>query len=188
MRFLISILACLFFFSGESSAQKKTEPVAPVLNIDSVTKLITYEGVLEVKGVDASTLYKRTLDWFNSYYKNPAEVIRENDSVKLKITGKPRFKISNPADKTGVRTDAGVVQYTITVAAKDGRFRYEISEFNWKQNSYYPCERWLDKSSASWLPAYYDYLSQIDVTTNQVIKELHKAVSIAKSAKDRDDW
>ena len=188
MRFLLATLISSLFFIGESSAQKKPEPVAPALNIDSVTKLITYEGVLEVKGVDASTLYRRTVDWFNSYYKNPAEVIRENDSVKLKITGKPRFKISNPADKTGVRTDAGVVQYTITVAAKDGRFRYEISEFNWKQNSYYPCERWLDRTSQNWSPAYYDYLGQVDVTANQVIKELHKALSIAKSVKDRDDW
>ncbi|MFM8432370.1 MAG: DUF4468 domain-containing protein [Bacteroidota bacterium] len=188
MRFLASLLVALLFFNVGSSAQKKQELIAPALNIDSVTKLITYEGVLEVKGVDASTLYGRTEDWFNTFYKNPAEVIRENDSVKLRITGKPRFKISNPADKSGLRTDAGVVQYTITVVAREGRFRYEISEFNWKQNSYYPCERWLDKSSQSWLPAYYDYLGQIDITANQVIKELHKALSVAKSQKNREDW
>ncbi|MFM7727883.1 MAG: hypothetical protein ACKO7B_14365, partial [Flavobacteriales bacterium] len=85
-------------------------------------------------------------------------------------------------------TDAGVVQYTITVAAKAGRFRYELSSFNWKQNSYFPCERWMDRSSASWVPAYYGYLSQIDSTAKKIVEELNKALSVAQPVKNRDDW
>jgi hypothetical protein len=49
-----------------------------------------------------------------------------------KMIGKPRFRLSNLPDKNGVKTDGGVTQYTITIAAKDGRFKYEITEVNWK--------------------------------------------------------
>ena len=86
-------------------------------------------------------------------------------SIKLKITGKPRFKIYNAPDKTGLKTDAGLVQYTITLAVKEGRFRYELTEFNWKQLSYYPCERWMDTKSQTHLPVYNDYLTRSTVTS-----------------------
>src|ERR1041384_230527 len=132
------------------------------LPVDSITHLITYEGVVEVKDAKADALYKRALAWFNSHYPNPKEVIRENDSLKYKIVGKPRFKIYNPADKTGLKTDAGLVQYTISVACRDGRFRYEISEFNHKEISYYAVEKWMNTKDQYYSPAMADYLNQID--------------------------
>jgi hypothetical protein len=183
------LLFLLTLISLAVQAQRKVEAAfAPEMPVDSITHLITYEGVLEVKGVVAPELYKRTLDWFRSYYKNPSEVIRENDSLKMRITGKPRFKIQNPPDKNGLKTDAGMVQYTIMVAAKDGRFRYELTEFNWKQTSYYPCERWLDESASSFNPVYFDYLRQLDATAEQVVTQLHESLSHAKGEKNREDW
>lgn len=183
------LLACTCLLVLQAYSQKKTAPlVPPVIPVDSITKLITYEGVIEVKEVTADVLYQRIGDWFRSYYKNPGEVIRENDSLKRAITGKPRFRISNPPDKEGVKTDAGLVQYTITVVARDGRFRYEISSYNWKQLSYYPCERWLDTTYPSWSAVYYDYLKQLDSYTQETITQLHQFLSHEKSVKNRDDW
>lgn len=170
-------------------AQKKAAtPVAPVIPVDSITKLITYEGVIEVKDVSADVLYQRIGEWFRTYYKNPGEVIRENDSLKRSITGKPRFRISNPPDKEGVKTDAGLVQYTINVSAREGRFRYEISAYNWKQLSYYPCERWLDTTFPSWAPVNYEYLRQLDSYTQETINNLHQALTHEKPVKNREDW
>ncbi|MFM7217436.1 MAG: hypothetical protein ACKO1U_05405, partial [Bacteroidota bacterium] len=93
MRTLVAV-SFLFAFPNLLFAQKKVEVAAPVLPVDSITKLISYEGVSEVKDVAADVLYQRALQWFKSYYKNPTELIRENDSIKLRITGKPRFRIS----------------------------------------------------------------------------------------------
>src|SRR4051812_44882948 len=123
MRQLGIVFFLSIIFSVAGIAQKKQQPSLPPpqLPIDSLTKKITYESVVEVNGVTAEQLYKRALQWFQSYYKNPAEVIREKDSVQFKIVGKPRFRISNPPDKEGTKTDAGVVQYSITVAARNGR-------------------------------------------------------------------
>src|SRR5688572_20912351 len=97
-----------------TATAQKSAPLAPVsLPVDSITRLITYEGVVPVKGVSNEVLYKRALEWFHAYFKNPTEVIRENDSTKGVIVGKPRFKITNPPDKNGLKTDGGHVQYTL---------------------------------------------------------------------------
>ena len=185
-RFLIAVL----FFGTTLIANAQKQPViAPfVPPIDSITKLITYEKVVDVKGSTANVLYSRINDWFHSFYKNPTEVIRENDSIKFRIVGKPRFRMSNPPDKSGIKTDGGTVQYTITVAMKDNRFKYELTEFNWKQLSYYPCEKWMDTKSAFYLPAYNDYLIQLDKTANDVINAVIQAATHDKSAKDKDAW
>lgn len=178
----------LIILSVSAIAQKQIihEPVS--LPVDSITKLITYEGVTETPGIKADVLYKKALSWFHTYYKNPSEVIRENDSLKFKIVGKPRFRISNPPDKEGIKTDGGQVQYTITVAAKDGRFKYEITAFNWKQTSYYACERWMDTKSQTYNPLYADYLVQVDDYTKELVKNMKNALLVEKPAKDKDKW
>src|SRR6185295_5838676 len=78
-----------------SYAQKEPLVTPYAVPIDTITKLITYQGVVEVKNTPAAALYKRIIDWFNTYYKNPTEVIRENDSVGNMVMGKPRFRITN---------------------------------------------------------------------------------------------
>ncbi|REJ82991.1 MAG: DUF4468 domain-containing protein [Bacteroidetes bacterium] len=172
-------IVCLLF-SAKLSAQN--------VPVDSITGLITYEGVVEVKGVPAAELYKRANEWFMEYYKNPAEVIRENDAQSNKITGKHRFRISNPPDKSGNKGEAGLVQYTLNVAARDGRFRFEISEFTWKQLSAYPCERWMKTTEPGYNPVYAEYLNQLDTQTREIIASLKNAMMQEKLQKDRDNW
>ncbi|MBL0105014.1 MAG: DUF4468 domain-containing protein [Bacteroidetes bacterium] len=179
---------CLISISMLAAAQKPSVATPVTLPTDSITKLITYEGVIEVKGVSADELYRRINDWFHSYYKNPTEVIRTNDSTAHKMIGKPRFRMSNPPDKEGTRTDAGITQYTITVAAKDGRYKYELTEFNWKQLSYFACEKWMDTKSPSYTNAYSDFLTQLDKYAIETIASLRDALTHAKSVKDKDSW
>lgn len=171
-----------------SSAQKNVVTPMPAMPVDSITRLITYEEVIEMKDLKAEIMYARILAWFRSYYKNPTEVIRENDSLKFRVVGKPRFKIYNPADKEGTKTDAGLVQYTLTVAAKDGRFKYEFTAYNWKQQSYYACERWLDTKAQLYTPLYNDYLLQVETYTKETINSLKNAVTKEKPVKDKDNW
>src|SRR5262249_39831817 len=90
-------------------AQQKDAVKAPDMPIDPDTKLITYTAVVEVKDVNKAELYRRALGWYNTFYKNPAEVIREKDSVNFKIIGKPRFKLYKETTNGG-RMDGGLVQ------------------------------------------------------------------------------
>ena len=155
--------------------------------VDKISKLINYTEVVPVKGVSTSVLYKRALEWFNTYYKNPTDVIRENDSAKGAIVGKSRFKIYNAADKKGLKTDAGLVMYTINVNIREGRYKYEVTEINKKAASYAPVEAWLDTASRSYTTAYVGYLEQIDTEIRNTIESLKKAMSTAPPVK-KDDW
>ena len=183
--FLAFLLAGLSF---TSFAQKTPLDTPFAVPIDTVSKLITYDGVVEVKNTSAGELYKRMNAWFNSYYKNPTEVIRENDSVKMSMTGKPRFRITNLKPNDAGKTDGGVAQYTITVTAKEGRFRYELTEFNWKQSSYYPCENWMNTKSPQYSPLYNEYLQQLDKTALEAVNSLKNTMMVEKAVKDKDNW
>lgn len=183
----LSFLFLLAFVVLSYAQGNNTTTSAPV-PVDPVTKMITYEGVVEVKGAASFVLYQRTLEWFNSNYKNPTDVIRENDEPGKKIVGKHRFKITNPPDKSGVRGDAGLVQYTLTISCRDGRYKFEISEFSWKQLSVYVCERWLDKSAAGYMAVYNEYLIQVDKEMMDLIANFKDYISHEKPVKDKDSW
>jgi hypothetical protein len=187
MKKVITII--LISLATAAQAQKKEAlPPPPVLPIDSITNLITYEEVIELKRLTADEIYKRVADWFNTYFKNPTEVIREKNEEKKTIIGKPRFKIYNLPDKQGVKTDGGLIQYTITVTAREGRFKYELTAYNWKQTSYFACEKWYDTNLSTFNTNYYEYLKQLDTTTREIVTNLKNSITIDKPIKDKDNW
>ncbi|MFN8154818.1 MAG: DUF4468 domain-containing protein [Bacteroidia bacterium] len=182
---ILALAISLLFGTQLINAQQVQQ--APKLPVDEKSGLITYTKVTEITGTTAGVLYQRALEWANKYYKNPADVIRERDSIGGQIVCKARFKIMNPADKKGVATDAGNVMYTLKIQFKDGRYRYELTEINWKQQSYYPCERWMDKTVQSYKPEFDYYLQQTDASIRETLKAMEKALSAAPAAK-KEDW
>jgi hypothetical protein len=169
------------------SAQEKQPFNTDNIPLDKITKLISYTEVVQLKSLSTKVLYKRAFDWFNTYYKNPTDVIREADSTKGTIVGKSRFKISNAPDKKGLRTDAGLIMYTIKVSVREGRYKYEITELNQKAASYSPLEPWLDTSSKTYNPAYPGYFEQIDTEIRDAIESLKRAMSTTPPVKN-DNW
>jgi len=184
MKKILSFIAALLVVTTAFAQKKSSSPVP----VDSISHLITYEEVVQVPNQSADVLYNKALSWFRTYFKNPGEVIRKNDITQHVIEGKHRFKIYNPADKEGTKTDAGNVQYTINVSVRDGRFKYELTEFNWKQNSYYASEKWMDKKAQSYTKAYDDYLKQLDDHAKSLIADLKNSVTNEKPVKEKDKW
>ena len=175
MKNLLIILASFFTFQAANAQE---------LPIDSKSKLITYTEVVEQVG-SATELYEKAHRWFFSYYKNPHNVVKE--SADNKITARPRFKILNPKNKKGVATMGGIVNYTFTVSFKDGRYKYKITNLEWKQNSKYPIERWMDKSAKTYSPKYEYYLQQVDEEMKKVITELKNSIAKADEKKE-EEW
>lgn len=180
---ILSLLPVTFLLAQDKKQAFNTDNIP----VDKISKLIDYTDVVQVKGTSTSVLYKRALAWFNTFYKNPTDVIRENDSTKGVISGKSRFKISNAPDKTGLRTDAGLVMYTITVSIREGRFKYEVTELNQKATSYLPLEKWLDTTSRTYTTAYVGYLEQVDTQVRETIDNLKKAMTTTPPVKN-DNW
>ena len=157
------------------------------LPVDEETKLITYDKVVDVPETKKNDLFDRAVNWINAYYKNPTDVVREKNNDAGKIVCKARFKISNQPDKSGFSTDAGVVQYTLTLLFKDNKYKYGLSQINWKQLSYYPAERWMDTTSPSYSTSYSWYLKQVDDQLKNILAELEKNMALKKKEK-KEDW
>ncbi len=155
--------------------------------VDEATKLITYSKVVELSGVSKADIYTRSLAWANTYYKNPADVIREKNADDGKVVCKGRFKLMSEPDKKGFQKDEGNIQYTLTVEAKDGKYRYKLTEINWKQVSYYPAEKWMDTQNQYYNKSWDWNLKYCDEQITQIIAELNKYMTNAPKAK-KDDW
>jgi hypothetical protein len=180
------ITLILMVFSVMLFAQKQEDYKEPQLPTDETTKLITYVKVVEVTGVQDS-LFVKGKRWFFAYYNNPTGVIREEKPEEGKILGKHQFKVLNPADKKGLQTMAGIVQYTVTVQVKENKARIVLTDFNLKANSYTPIEKWLDKNAAGFTTVNYFYLEQLDKMAKEILADFEKFITAGPVTKT-DNW
>ncbi|MGI8892638.1 MAG: DUF4468 domain-containing protein [Bacteroidia bacterium] len=181
---LTTIFVAVFAVVSIAQEQKP----APQMPVSEITKLITYTSVVNIDGMSKTELYNRALKWYHTFYTNPTDVIRENSAEAAKIAGKARFKVFTSEDKKGAKVDMGPVPYTITFEGRDGRYKVELSEFNWKQVSYYPIEKWMDKQDAAYKPNYDHYLLQTDEYAKQTLADLEKFMKTEPVKDNRDKW
>ncbi len=182
IKYLFSFIVVLFCTNANAQSTSSKYPM------NAETKLISYSKVVPADSVDKNELYNRALNWANTNYKNPTDVIREKDAAAGKIVCKHRFKITNPPNKDGFEKDAGLVMYTLTIQVKEGRYKYDLTDINWKQLSYYAIERWMDEKAAGYEKEYDYYLKQTDTTVKKVIADLEKAMTISTRKVKKDDW
>ncbi|OQA12711.1 MAG: hypothetical protein BWY67_00122 [Bacteroidetes bacterium ADurb.Bin397] len=188
MKKIVLIIVGVLLTTQVLIAQKKKEPlVMPDLPTNTETGLFSYTEVVEVPSVSKAELYKRALAWANTYFKNPTDVIREKNEETGEILCKARFRIMNEADKDGVATNAGDVMYSLTISLKDGKYKYELTKFNWQQKSAFPIERWKDINSPSFIPAYAYYLKQADDKAKEITSSLKKGM-LATGKKANAEW
>ncbi len=155
------------------------------LPIDDVTKLITYQEVVQEEGTPQE-FFNRAIGWINEYYPNPVDVTKVRDPQTGKIEGLHRFKIKN-TDAEGNQTDAGVIQYEFTLEFKDGRYRYNMTNFVFRQASKIPVEKWMNKDDQQYNPSWDSYLKQVDEFAKSWIESLKAGMKPKPAAKD-DQW
>ena len=170
-------------------AQKGKEPAYPNMPVDEETKLITYDGVGKVDGVAAGDLYDRAMDWAKGYYKNPTEKLRRQEREKGELEIFARFPIY-AYDKKGEKTtsQAGLIQYTMTLQFKDGRYKYTITDLNMKASSHQPIDSWLLEKDKD--PNADNHVYQLNDIHNELtglIKDMIGNIA-AKPGSGGDDW
>ncbi len=176
--FVITSILSLFILIKPGFAQ------LPIVPVDEDTKLITYKEVVNQEG-DVQKLYNTAIAWVNANYENPTEVTRVRDAENGKLELRHRFKIFN-TDKKCIKTDAYIINYTLKLEFKPGKYRYTFTDFTIAAVSKYPLERWLDKKDPQYTPACEDYLAQIDSIVNSKIESLKEGM-VPKVIK-KDDW
>lgn len=101
------------------------------LPIDSDTKKITYQEVVHVDSTSKDELYTRAREWFARNFVSSKEVLQMEDRAAGKIIGK------GSADGYATFQKASVgywLHYTISITIKEGRYRYEITDFKIQMN------------------------------------------------------
>lgn len=109
----------------------------PALKAQDVAPL-TYSEVIQVDGVSKDELYNRAKQWFVATYGDATKVIQNEDKESGIITGKAisgtmflGFFYTKKSGGFGRKTDEpmyGTARYTITIAVKDGRYKYSVSD------------------------------------------------------------
>ncbi|HSZ24360.1 MAG TPA: DUF4468 domain-containing protein [Cytophagaceae bacterium] len=107
----------LILFAFLAKAQTKTFP------IDSASKKIMYSEVIQLNGVTKDELYKRA--------KNlgvAGNGTQKDDPAQGLYMYKGFLNVSYPAPQPGLQ-HSGKVEYLVTLACKDGRYKYIITNF-----------------------------------------------------------
>jgi hypothetical protein len=179
-----------------ANAQKET----PDLPIDSVTKMITYT---EVVNVDTSLgkleLYSRAREWFAKAYNSSQNVIQMDDKESGKIVGKALTQVYHKA--LGSNYPSGHINYTISIYLKDGRYKYEITNFYHtgqlvsggnRIEDYGACEEMIDTKKKTWGMSYQKtftyYLLQLDNKTKSLIEDLKISMASKVLNSKKNDW
>ena len=174
----IALPICLF-------GQKTVHTTFPDMPIDENTKLVAYKKVVQMQGSSA-ILYERALAWANKYYKNPVVAIKKSDKSKGELECVSNIPIYT-LDKDGVtKANAGYVYYTLTIEAREGRYRYTITNIHKREQAQFPIEKWLDKSRPEWTVVRYDHLHQIDEAVKELMKSIEEGMMPPKVI--IDEW
>ncbi|MCF8256126.1 MAG: DUF4468 domain-containing protein [Flavobacteriales bacterium] len=183
------LLMSLAMLSMSAMAQKTKLPPYPPMPVSKETKLITYEGVGKVDGKSSGELYDRAFEWVKTYYKNPMEKLRrqERDNGEMEVFARfPIFAYDKKGEKTS--SQSGLIQYTLTLQFKDGRYKYVITDLNMKATSNPPIDGWLtDKENDPNADNHVYQLIDIDTELNALIKDMTHKIA-AKADKAGDDW
>lgn len=179
--FKIGIFNILIFCSINLFSQVMTTD----LPIDPDSKKIMYRDVVEENGKPAY-LYDKAIEWFGYYYVNPQSVYTVQDKVNGKVEGIGRMKISYLDERSGVRRDAGIIQYQLKLEFKENKFRYTITDFNLKAASRFPIEKWMNKTDPAYNSNWDSYLYQVDTVMQRLVSSLKEKMK--PTVVKKDEW
>jgi len=178
----IALLSLISLFPLFSLAQESIG--TPNMPLDADSQKIMYREVV-VQEANKDDLFNRGISWFNLYYVNPESVLNIRDRVNGNIEGMGRLRLYY-TEKDNIRQDAGMVLYSIRIELKDNKYRYTLTDFNLKQASKSPIEKWLNKKDPAYNPRWDDYLYQIDTTMTGLVKSMKKGMEPVVVKKD--EW
>jgi len=162
----------------------RAQEAAFKMPVDPDTKLISYKEVVTVPGTPAE-LFNRAIEWVNKQYKNPVDATKVRDQASGVIEIIHRIEITRI--EQGATLLAGRVDYSMKLEMKEGRYRYIITNFTWRDMSRRPLEQFMDKKDQSYIPAWDDYLKQVDDFTHKLIESLKQGMQ-APAEKKPDQW
>jgi len=184
MKKLSILISLLIVFTLNAYCQlDSTDSQIPV---SEKTGLITYQEVIQEEGTRRE-LFNRAQEWLHQFFANPVYVTKKRDAASGVIKGRHQIELTY-IDDDGYKKIGGMVMYSFNIECRDGRYRYTITDFQLKQTSKYPLEKWLDKSNINYNPQWEKYLEQVDdYCRNEFGKTLQEAME-PKEVIEEEEW
>jgi len=103
------------------------------LTLLSITTLfgqekLTYSEVVQTDSISQNELYNRAKLWFATTYNSANDVLQMDNKEEGQLIGKAILKY-NPNVLSGSEQTKGNINYTIKIFVKNGRYKYEITDF-----------------------------------------------------------
>jgi hypothetical protein len=125
MKRLLPFLFALAPFAGHAQTTPGTAQPATYPR-DATTGLIDYTEVVTVENASQAELYKRGKIWLASAFKSAKDVVQAEDKDAGFIIAKGVSQIV--IKSVGMGTPQNLF-YTLKINYKDGRYKYELTEF-----------------------------------------------------------
>lgn len=154
--------------------------------------------VTNCEGKSQSDLYKKTLDWVSTTYKNPKEVIKaqiENDYIRIE-----GFKSKMLCMKSLGIMNCFDVRYQIEISFKDGRYKFDVIRIEqYIAPSQYSSGGWHDFLIGEDLKGYFKengeiksmfklYPDALQSTFNGLNKDLENFLKSESIPSKKGDW
>lgn len=96
---------------------------------DLSAPLVSYSEVIQLDStLSKDELYRRAKQWFVLTYKDSKSVLQLDDKSSGQLVGKATMKY-NSSVFSGSASTSGYTDYTLSVFVKDGRYKYEMTNF-----------------------------------------------------------
>ena len=160
---------------------------------------LTYTEIMQADGISKMELYTRAKLWFANAYNSANDVLQMDNKEGGQIIGKAIMQYK-PTVFSGSAATKGNIKYTIKIFVKEGRYKYEITDFihdpngnrygKWSmslittnEECYSPkpmAKNWSDK-------VWRDIKNQIENNMNPLIVSLKQGM-IKQVETETDDW
>jgi hypothetical protein len=91
---------------------------------------LTFIGVVEVPGISNDELFIRGREWFNETFKSSKDVIQIADKETGELSGKGIMEAKRIYKYFGEeRVCIVIINFSMSIWVRDGKYRYEISNF-----------------------------------------------------------
>jgi hypothetical protein len=157
-----------------------------ILPTDSVTGKTLFMGIVKVDSVSKDELYNRASTWFAKSFNSAQNVLQKNDRVDGVLIGRALF-LHYMKGLLGENIQPGnAINYTISVYTKDGRYKYEITDFIYDNSPYGSSEIRTTKPNFQtkkyWNNVKQHCLDEANLLISSLKEEMNKPVS------SKNDW
>lgn len=156
---------------------------AQLIMIDGETGDYKYEDVVSTEGISKAKILERANQWFKEYYETTTPI--EVDSIGFTNMVKYEFKWKFIQKYITIE-----LFYDVSVKAKDGRYKYIISNFKTGKTVNGNIDAYSLNVYIERFPAKYQINIEepIDAEITKVIESLHHFIVNGKLIDKKDDW